>query len=111
MRRRREVSAFHVEDLSGFIESISGTGWLLHPQSLRTMKRFKQVWLCRPGVKTLVEVIKGKPSYHGDPVVTRVGVSVDTGLAGLISALHIDAVSAVVDGPSTLTIDGRVVEV
>ncbi len=99
--------AFSVEDLPAFIESMSGTGWLLHPQSLRTMKRFKQVWLCRPGVKALIEVSKGTPSYQGNPVVARVGVSVDTGLAGLIAALRLQAVSAVADGPSTITIAGR----
>ncbi len=99
--------AFCVQDLTAFIESVSGSGWLLHPQSLRTMKRFKQLWLCRPGVKALVEVSTGTPSYQGNPVVSRVGVSVDAGLARLISALRIQAVSAVADGPSTITIAGR----
>jgi hypothetical protein len=99
-----------VDDLTAFTESMSGTGWFLHPQSLRTMKRFKQVWLCRPGVKTLIEVSKGNPAYHEDPVVTRVGVSVGAGLAGLVSALSIDTVYAVADGPSTLTIAGRDIE-
>jgi hypothetical protein len=103
--------AICVEDLAAFTESISGTGWLLHPQSIRTMKRFKQVWLCRPGVHTLVEVSKGNPSYHEVPVVTRVGVSVGAALAGLVSALSIKAVSAVADGPSTITIAGRDIEV
>jgi hypothetical protein len=100
-----------VEDLTAFVESMSGTGWLLHPQSLLTLKRFKQVWLCRPGVHTLVEVSKGNPTYRGAPVVTRVGVSVGAGLAGLVSALSIKAVSAVDNGPSMLTIAGRDIEV
>jgi hypothetical protein len=103
--------AFCTKDPTVFIDSISGSGWLLHPQSLRTVKRFKQVWLCRPGVATLVEVSTGTPSYQGDPVVSRVGVLVDEGRAGLISALRIQAVSAVADGPSTITIAGRDIEV
>ena len=62
------------------------------------------------GTRELYLGKEGTPSYQGDPVVTRVGVSVDRGLAGLISALHIDTVSAVADGPSTLTIYGRIIE-
>lgn len=103
--------AFCVEDLSAFIESISGTGWLLHPQSLQTVASIRQIWLCRPGVRALIEVTEGASRYHGDPVVTRVRVPVDPDHAGLLSALRVRGAEGVVNGPATITIGSRDTEV
>lgn len=99
--------AFRIDDIAAFSESISDTGWLLHPRSLLAARRSSQLWLCRPGVKTLIEVSEGHSPYRGAPFVARVGVSAAAELTGLVSALAIEGVSAAAEGPSTIEIAGR----
>lgn len=48
--------AIDVENLENFISKISGSGWLLHPMSLQTIKNSKTVYLARPGFPALIEV-------------------------------------------------------
>lgn len=48
--------AIDVLDLENFVADLSGSGWLLHPQSLRTIKKSKTAYLARPGIPTLIEV-------------------------------------------------------
>jgi hypothetical protein len=103
--------AICIEVMSTFIDSISDTGWLLHPRSLRSRSSLKQIWLCRPGVKALIEVNEGTPCYQGDPIITQVRVPVDPAHEGLLSTLRIRGVAGVVNGLATLTIGSRDIEV
>jgi len=48
--------AIDVLDLEAYVSYLSGTGWLLHPRSLETMKATRTVWLARPGIPMLVEI-------------------------------------------------------
>ena len=52
--------AINVDDAMAFTDHISGSGWYLHPQSLRTFKQYKTLWLARPGVPMLVEIVQRK---------------------------------------------------
>jgi hypothetical protein len=52
--------ALNVSDLEEFILSLSGSGWLLHPHSIASMK-YKTAWLTRPGMPLLIEVHQIKP--------------------------------------------------
>lgn len=52
--------AIDVLRIDEFVTSLSGSGWLLHPKSLKFYKSIKQVWLSRPGVPVLIEVNETK---------------------------------------------------
>ena len=48
--------AVDVLDLENYILQLSGSGWLLHPRSLQTMRASNTAYMARPGVNTLIEV-------------------------------------------------------
>ena len=48
--------AIDVLDLETYIEELSGSGWLLHPKSLKMIKHSQTAYLARPDVPTLIEV-------------------------------------------------------
>lgn len=48
--------AIDVLDLEAYISYLSGTGWLLHPRSIETLKATRTVYLARPGIPMLIEV-------------------------------------------------------
>lgn len=48
--------ALDVLNLTAFTESLVGTGWLLHPRSLRTLQDNKTVYLVRSGMPVIIEV-------------------------------------------------------
>jgi hypothetical protein len=50
--------AINAPDVTAFLDPVSGSGWYLHPTSLATYKKHKTIWLSRPGVPLLVEVVE-----------------------------------------------------
>lgn len=48
--------AVNVASIDEYVASLAGSGWLLHPASLRTLARRKTVYLARPGLRALIEV-------------------------------------------------------
>lgn len=48
--------AVDVDNVEGFLHHISGSGWLLHPSSVQTLKRNQTAYLARPGFPALIEV-------------------------------------------------------
>lgn len=48
--------AIDVINLESYIGELSGSGWLLHPKSLKTIKHSQTAYLARPDVPTLIEV-------------------------------------------------------
>jgi hypothetical protein len=58
--------AIHVDDAIEFTERISGSGWYLHPKSLGTFKQYKTIWLARPGVPLLVELVQRESMGESD---------------------------------------------
>lgn len=99
--------AFAVPDLGAFTQTIEATGWLLHPASLRTMTEVRQIWLCRPGVRILVEVSEGARRYEGDPLVERVTVPATRDTERLVAALDVDGLGCTVGEPASLRVSGR----
>lgn len=59
--------AVNVTALDDYIDDLSGSGWLLLPQSLRTIRDGRTAWLARPGTGLLVEVhertSKDRPAF------------------------------------------------
>ncbi len=50
--------AINAPDVTAFLDRVSGSGWYLHPKSFATYKKHKTIWLSRPGVPMLVEVVE-----------------------------------------------------
>lgn len=50
----------NVASIDDYVASLAGTGWLVHPASIRTLARRKTVCLARPGLGALVEVTQPK---------------------------------------------------
>ncbi len=48
--------AIDVLNIEHFIDELSGSGWLLHPKSIKTLKQTQTAWLSRPGIPALIEV-------------------------------------------------------
>ena len=48
--------AIDVLNIETYIDYLSGSGWLLHPKSLHTIKHSQTAYLARPGIPTLIEV-------------------------------------------------------
>lgn len=48
--------AIDVLNLETYIDQLSGSGWLLHPKSLKMIKDSQTAYLARPDVPTLIEV-------------------------------------------------------
>lgn len=57
--------ALRVDDVRGFVTSVVGSGWPLHPRSLETVESRRQAWLCRPGFPCLIELSEESVSYEG----------------------------------------------
>lgn len=53
-------------DLEKYILNLSGSGWLLHPHSLHTIKHVGTAYLARPGFAGLIEV-QQKDKLSGSP--------------------------------------------
>ena len=47
--------AIDVKNIMDFMDAVNGSGWNLHPCSLRTYQDLKQIWLCKTG-NLLIEV-------------------------------------------------------
>lgn len=48
--------AIDVLNLETYIDELAGSGWLLHPKSLKMIKHSQTAYLARPDVPTLIEV-------------------------------------------------------
>jgi len=64
--------AIDVLDMGSFIESIAGSGWLLHPKSLKMIQQSKTAYLARPGMPTLIEVQQRESLSRHLPLVEEI---------------------------------------
>jgi hypothetical protein len=79
--------AIDVLNLESFLDEIAGSGWLLHPRSLRTIRESKTAYLARPGMPLLIEVqgreaLQNKPSF-----VTAMGIALPDSGAKMMEAI------------------------
>ncbi len=91
--------AVAVEDGAAFAAS---SGWLLHPRTLETQPQ--TLWLARPGVGTLVEVMHGAQPDGAPRVVEAVEVPLAGAPASLLEPLGL---MPSVDGEAWLRVGGR----
>jgi hypothetical protein len=83
--------ALAVPSLACFARGLAESRWLVHPWSLRNGEKLPDLWLCRGGVRALIEIMEDpQPAAGGNrPVafITRVDLPVQPGLEGLLDSL------------------------
>ena len=98
--------AIDVPNLEEYILQLSGSGWLLHPQSLKTIKDCKTAYLARPGIPTLIEVqertLPEKPLF-----IDRIEVSVPNSLENTLHALGVTQIQPSRDQQTWVTCGGK----
>ncbi len=84
--------AIDVLNLEGFIESLAGSGWLLHPISIKTIKQSQTAYLARPGFPALIEVQERKEISERPLFVDGVSIPFDQKVSGLVKSIGLDEI-------------------
>jgi hypothetical protein len=95
--------AVDVLDLEGYILSLAGSGWLLHPRSVETMKEVKVAYLARPGFPALIEVQERESLTTAPFFIRRFEMPIVPDQARLLQALGVTEVEASEDKKWWLT--------
>ncbi len=75
--------AIDVLNLEKFLESLTGSGWLIHPISIKTIKQSQTAYLARPGFPALIEVQQKEESLDRKLFVTEVFLTIEERLRSL----------------------------
>lgn len=102
--------AIDVLDLEVFLGSLSGSGWLLHLNSLKTIKSYKTAYLARPGFPALIEVQEKKKLMDGPDFVEGITVRFDSDVDRLIKPIGLSHILKRSTEDSCLTINGHKIE-
>lgn len=98
--------AIDVLNLEEYIESLAGSGWLLHPTSIHTMKHAKTAYLARPGFPGLIEVQQKEKLREGSLFVTEVSLPLETKLVPLIQSIGLEGIVKPSAGELSFTLGG-----
>jgi hypothetical protein len=103
--------AIDVLNIEDFLHSLSGSGWLLHLNSIQSLKNYRTAYLARPGFPALIEVQeKKKLSTEGPLFVEELKLNFDVKYQSLIDDISLaDFVKASTD-PAQLKIQGEKIE-
>lgn len=96
--------AVDVRDLEEFVTGLSGSGWYLHPKSLRTIRSGQTAWLARPGTGMLIEVQQREDLADAAPFITGIDVPLTPKERGMVAALGIEQLRASDDDESWLVV-------
>lgn len=99
--------AIDVLALESFLQSLSGSGWLLHLNSLRTIKELRTAYLARPGFPGLIEVQEKKKLGDGPLFVEKVSLRLEAGHASLLAAIGLESLLGAAKGQPSVTLRGR----
>ena len=101
--------AIDVLDLESFIGEIAGSGWLLHPRSLCTIRDSRTAYLARPGVPMLIEVQERKMFTDKPSFVTGLGLALPDVGSKLIAAIGLaEVIQHTKHDPWLLAADHRI---
>lgn len=101
--------AIDVLNLEAYLGGLGGSGWLLHPNSIKTIAQVKTAYLARPGFPGLIEVqqkaeLKTRPLF-----VERVSFALDAKLSRLLAPIGLEDIVKPVSGAFELSLGGHVV--
>ncbi|MCB0413124.1 MAG: VOC family protein [Bdellovibrionales bacterium] len=66
--------ALDVENVDTYVGQLTGSGWLMHPASLKFYNHNRQVYLSRPATPVLMEIQERKEIMNGNHFIERVVV-------------------------------------
>ena len=92
-------------NLEDYIQSLSGSGWLLHPRSLITIKEIQTAYLARPGFPGLIEVQERKELQDLKLFVNHIDLKMEPSLAGLLKHIGLDEIVRQVSTETTLSLN------
>ena len=101
--------AIDVLNIETYIESLAGSGWLLHPKSVKTIKEFQTAYLARPGFPALVEVGERKELGERALFVDGISLKMDISQNGLLRAIGLDAIVKASSSPTELSVAGQTI--
>lgn len=84
--------AIDVLSMDKFVESIAGSGWLLHPMSLKTIRHSQTAYLARPGFPSLIEVQQRDELNERPLFVSKISVLLDEKSESLLTAVGLNRV-------------------
>ncbi len=99
--------AIDVLNLDAFIESISGSGWLLHPISLQTIKQAQTAYLARPGFSALIEVHERKEFAESPLFVSGVSFAIAPASHNLVKVIGLSEIVKPSNENPALVLNGR----
>ncbi len=76
-----------VPDVEAYAAALAGSGWMLLPQSLATVKRTRTAWFARPGTGFLVEAHERPVPKDKTPLLRRLELPHSTATPRLVEAL------------------------
>lgn len=99
--------AIDVADVETFILGLVGSGWFLHPKSLRTLRDSKTAYLARPGTKMLIEVQQREVLYDDPKFISYLELPLNVKERAMVKALGVDTIRPSKDRRSFLVIGKR----
>lgn len=102
--------AIDVLNLENYLESLTGSGWLLHPISIKTMKQAQTVYLARKGFPALIEVHERELLTQRQIFVEEVSIPMDPALFGLVKHIGLEGIVKLSSKPPKLSLDRRDIE-
>lgn len=104
--------AIDVMNLELYLESIAGSGWLLHPVSIKTIKQSQTAYLARPGFPMLIEVQERKElDQKVWPLfVNHISFSFDSTLQRLLDPIGCSKIIYQSENEITLTLGSHTIQ-
>jgi len=99
--------AIDVLNLEQYILQLSGSGWLLHPQSLKSIQATQTAYLARPGIPFLVEVQQRDSLSEKAMFVSLLEVPVPMAHHGMLTVLGVPKLQPSHDQNTWLTCHER----
>lgn len=99
--------AVDVQNLESFIETLSSSGWLLHPMSVKTMKNSQTAYLARPGFPALIEVQEREKLDERPLFVEGISLQMDLSFAGLLNFIGLSKIIRSSSSPTVLNLAGK----
>lgn len=84
--------AIDVLNLENYIESLAGSGWLLHPMSIKTMKQSQTAYLARPGFPAIIEAQERKELTDLQIFVKEISMPMDPALLSLVKHIGLEGI-------------------
>ena len=101
--------AIDVTNLESYLKSLSGSGWLLHLNSLHTVKHMNTAYLARPGFPALIEVQEKKSLQNGPLFVEKILMKFEKNLENLVNSIGLNDLVQRSEGVESLTLRGQTI--